>query len=291
VGSSNAQRLGAALSEKGKHCDVLNTASWTVSRASIDHLASQVRRVITQEDPDLVIMFLMDNSTYYARGEDGNCNLPKRDAAGKFHIEGELVICSRDTQEAHFAARRPLLEAVGKKKCLWVAPMPRYLLHSCCDNPNHITNRHTRYYKDDMDMQLDRYKWHMKENVKMLGKKNFKILDPNYDLRSMDEAEVWGDDPVHPREAAYQKIAGGVMLMATCFTPTHPAPPAPRTNYNREEAPPRRGRGGGRGYGRPRQDQQQSSSGYDNRRGPQNPPGHYEGRGRGGHHEYRARPY
>jgi hypothetical protein len=111
--------------------------------------------VIAEEDPDLVILFLMDNSTYYSRGEDGSCNLPKKDSDGKFHIEGELIICGRETQEAHFAALRPLLEAVGKKKCLWVSPMPRYQLKSCCDNPLHITNRHTRYYKDDMDMQID----------------------------------------------------------------------------------------------------------------------------------------
>jgi hypothetical protein len=292
VGSSNAQRLGAALIVKGKHCDILNNASWTISRASVEHLASHVRRVITQEDPDLVIFFLNDNSTYYARGEDGSCNLPKKDQSGKFHIEGELVISSRDTQAAHFAAMRPLLEAVGKKKCLWVAPMPRYLLRGCCDNPSHITNRSTRYYKDEMDMQLDRYKWHMKEYIKATGKRNFKILDPNYDLRSMDEAEVWGDDPVHPRERAYQKIADGVLTMNACFTPAHPAPVNPRTNYTREETAPRRGRGGGRGYGRPPPDQQQQSSiVHDNRRGRQYPPGHYEGRGRGGHQDHRARPY
>jgi hypothetical protein len=143
-----------------------------------------------------------------------------------------------------------------------------------------------------MDMQIDSYKWHMKEHIKALGKKNFKILDPNFDLRSMDETEVWGDNPVHPRECAYQKIAGGVLSMSTCFTPTHPAPATPRTNYNREEAAPRRGRGGGRGYGRPPPDQQQQyNTGYDSRRGRQNPPGHYEGRGRGGHQDYRARPY
>jgi hypothetical protein len=87
----------------------------------------------------------------------------------------------------------------------------------------------------------------MKEHIKALGKKNFKVLDPNYDLRSMDEAEAWGDDPVHLRETAYQKIAGGVMSMISCFTPTLPAP-TPRANYNREEDPPQRGRGGGRGY-------------------------------------------
>jgi hypothetical protein len=166
--------------------------------------------------------------------------------------------------------------------------MPRYQLHICCDNPHHIINRHTRYFKDDMDMQIDRYKWHMKDHIKALGKKNFKILDPNYHLRSMDEAEAWGDDPVHPREMAYQKIAGGVMSMVNCFAPTHPAP-VPRANYNRDEDPPRRGRGGGRGYGRPHQEQHGSE--YDNRRGRQNPPGHQEGRGRGGHREYRARPY
>jgi hypothetical protein len=187
VGSSNAQWLVAALRQKGKHCDVLFSASWTVSRQNADNLAVKLRQTLIDEDPELVILQMMDNSTYFARAENGSRNLPKKGEDDKFHVEGELQVCGKETQIGQFDAIRPLFDAVGKKKCLWVAPFPRYLLQSCCDDPGHVTNITSRYYREDMEEQLDRYKWGMKEHIRSLGRKNIKILDPNIDLRSMAE--------------------------------------------------------------------------------------------------------
>jgi hypothetical protein len=57
----------------------------------------------------------MDNSTFYVRSEDGSRSLPKRGPDEKFHIEGELQVCGRETQIGQFEASKPLLGAVGKK--------------------------------------------------------------------------------------------------------------------------------------------------------------------------------
>jgi hypothetical protein len=206
VGSSNAQRLAAAFRQKSKHCDVMFSASWIVSRQNAENLAVKLRQTLIDEDPELVILQMMDNSTFFARAEDGSRYLPKKGLDDKFHVEGELLVCGRETQISQFEAIRPLFDAVGKKKCLWVAPFPHYLLRSCCDDPGHVTNITSRYYREDMEEQLDRYKWGMKEHIRSLGRKNIKDLDPNIDLHSMAELDVWGEDPVHPLEAAYEKM-------------------------------------------------------------------------------------
>jgi hypothetical protein len=36
----------------------------------------------------------------------------------KYHIQGELQICGRESQISQLEAFKPILDAVGKKKCL-----------------------------------------------------------------------------------------------------------------------------------------------------------------------------
>jgi hypothetical protein len=304
VGSSNAQKLAAALRTQGKHCDVLFSAGWTVSRPNAEFVADKIRKAIADEDPDLIVLQLLDNSVFYARAEDGSRVLPRKGADNWYHVEGELQICGRESQISQLEAFKPILDAVGKKNCLWVAPMPRYLHKNCCADPSHITNRNHRFFQEDMEEQLDRYKWGMKEHMRALGRKNIKILDPSYDLRSMAEHEVWGDDPVHPSEAAYSKIATAALAMQSLFSPVHPP-----VRHDAQDRPqlggghrgggggrsrrPYSHRGQGRGYGpaggsRDGRDQRDNAD-Y-NRRGR-----HYDPdtavRGRSGYQDYRARPY
>jgi hypothetical protein len=299
VGSSNAQRLAAALRTQGKHCDVLFSSGWTISRPNAENLADKIRKTISDEDPDLIILQLLDNSVFYARAEDGSRALPKKGADDKYHIQGELQICGRESQISQLDTFKPILDAVGKKKCLWVAPMPRYLLKNCCADPSHITNRHHRFFQEDMEEQLDRYKWGMKEHMRSLDRKNIKILDPSYDLRSMAEHEVWGDDPVHPSEAAYIKIAAAAVAMQTLFAPVHPPVRHDAQDHPQPQGGDRRGGGRGRpfssrGQGRGLATGDGSRDNRDNRdfnrRSRQYDPD-TSVRGHRGYQDHRARPY
>jgi hypothetical protein len=141
VGAANAPMLATALRAKGKTCDVLTSKTWSISRASAEHVAGQVRAVIQSEDPDLIVMQLMDTSCFYVRKDDGSRHLPRPGPDGVLHLEGEVVVCTRDTQQEHFRSLRPMFEAVGKKKCVWVAPMMRYVVASCCEDISHAPNR------------------------------------------------------------------------------------------------------------------------------------------------------
>jgi hypothetical protein len=87
---------------------------------------------------------------------------------------------------------------------------------SCCDDQNHLTNRHKRFYGGAVgSLQMQ----HEGTCEITLAKKH-----PNYDLRSMSEHDVWGEDPVHPPEEAYKKVAAGAISMLSPFSPGYPVP-------------------------------------------------------------------
>jgi hypothetical protein len=239
----------------------------------------EVKAVISKEDPDLVIFQLINNSSFYVRGEDGSRQLPRR-TEDDHHLEVELFVCARETQFEHLRTLRPLFEAVGKKNSLWLSPMPRYVVAGCCTNPRHAPNRADPYFQDDMSTQLDTFKRSIKDHIHNLQRRNIKVVDPNLDIRGMDPADIWGDDPIHPREEAAKKIVNGILLMASKF---NERPPEQRQSSGQR----------GRGRGTPRARGRGSMTEYDSRGGRMHDPAYaYGGRGqRGGHMDYRARPY
>jgi hypothetical protein len=168
----------------------------------------------------------------------------------------------------HFHTIRLLLDAVGKKKTLLVAPLPRYFTAGCCSDRGHTINRMDPYFRENMNMQLESLKRNLKDHVYNLNRRNIKVMDPMLDLRGLDPSEVWGSNPIIPLDAAASKLVDGLMLMASHLVDS---------THNM------RGRGRGRGQFRE----------YGNRGGRSHNPGSSSGgRGhRGGHSDYRARPY
>jgi hypothetical protein len=84
----------------------------------------------------------MDNSIFCARDWDGS-RLPLiRLEDGNYHVVGELQVEVKDTQRDNFMEIKPLLDLAGKRNVIMVAPMPRYLIKSCCDN----TSTESHYY-------------------------------------------------------------------------------------------------------------------------------------------------
>jgi hypothetical protein len=145
VGSSNASKMSAMLTERGKSTGLLFSPGWTI-RANVDTMAANISRKIAEEDPSVVVLHLMDNSVYYAKKDDGSRQLPRQDPCGIYHVEGELRVCAGEVQENHFRALRPIFDVIGRRKCIWVAPIPRYVVAGCCDNPAHVSNRLDQYF-------------------------------------------------------------------------------------------------------------------------------------------------
>jgi hypothetical protein len=155
IGSSNAARLTKSMNNAGYSvCKILNR-NWRISRDSCEAMARTVIKTAEEEDPEVVVLFLMDGSIFYSKGPDGSRTLPRRGEDGKFHIEGDLVVCSADTQTEHLNTMRPVLDTVGRRPCIVISPMMRYVIEGCCQNPGHVSNRNERFYREDMQRQLD----------------------------------------------------------------------------------------------------------------------------------------
>jgi hypothetical protein len=78
------------------------------------------------EDPDVVILQLLDTSIYYAKV--WSRVMPKKLEDGSVHVEGELVVASAETQFKHYLAFKPIIEAIGKRPCILVSPLPLFVV-------------------------------------------------------------------------------------------------------------------------------------------------------------------
>jgi hypothetical protein len=136
--------------------------NWRVSKESMEELLKITRAAIEDKDPGTVVYQLLDNSCYYGRLRDGSRMAAKVGVDGEYHLEGEVTICSKDTQIEHLNTIRPLLEIAEKRKCLLLTPLPRYGAAGCCADPDHCSKRR---YPD--------FAQHMRDELKML-RKHFK---------------------------------------------------------------------------------------------------------------------
>jgi hypothetical protein len=214
VGSSNAQRLMTALSEMGYSVGISHKANLRIYRGSTDQLMTQTQEAIEDLDPGTVIYQLFDNSIFVARDWDGSRRPLRRMEDGRYHVIGEIQVDVKEVQRDNFNEIKPLLDLAGKRNAIMVAPMPRYLLNSCCDDRRHTINRGNSNFKANMMSALAEAKQNIKDFLFHSGKRNFKVLDPNMIINSMLGEEVWGPDPVHPLPRVYAKLVDSAVKLA-----------------------------------------------------------------------------
>ena len=57
----------------------------------------------------------------------------------------------------------------------------------------------------------------MKDNLFNAGLRYGRVMDPMRNLRGMAAVEIWGRDPIHPKEEIYTLLAEGVLdVEKTC---------------------------------------------------------------------------
>jgi hypothetical protein len=164
---------------------------------------------------------------------------------------------------------------------------------------------------EDMLLKLDGVKRHMREYIHAAGKNNFKVFDPFHELRDMPHGRIWDAEPRYPTNEAIIKVAEGIIKTATSMQDSGSGQQegAPRVAagqlHNQNQGYPRgRGRilrGGRGGWGGQEREEFRTDRrhGYnaEYERSYQSgrhmaPDPHRSGRGaRGGHYDYRARPY
>jgi hypothetical protein len=172
-----------------------------------------VKGAIVDMDTTTVIFMLLDNSCYYGRLQDGSRTAAQKEQDGNFHLVGEVTLCPKESQQEHFSAIKPLLEATGKKRYILITPLPRYVVAGCCLNPEHCLNRRFQDFKQHTLNSLDMMRRNFKDFLYFAGMRSVKVLDPCMDIRGMEDDEVWGTDPIHRQPLVYSKIVTGVVKM------------------------------------------------------------------------------
>jgi hypothetical protein len=214
VGGSHASRTARVMSETGYSVVKIIDTNWRIDRSSCEALATTMVGAMKNEDPEVVVLQLLDNSIYYTRRGDGSRVLPKKLEDGHYHVEGELVVASSETQFEHYQNLKPVFDAVGKRPCILIAPLPRYVSDGCCQKAGHVANRSERGYKENMEKQLEGVARKFKNLLFHAGKRYIRVLDPGYNLKGTEMADVWGVDPVHPIEPIYKSLVASIFQMA-----------------------------------------------------------------------------
>jgi hypothetical protein len=286
VGCCKTKEMSKILSNRGKTTSSVFSNNWRITRASVESLATNLRRQIEAEEPETIVFELLDNSVFVGKQEDGSRLLPKKEADGRYHIHGEVQVCARDVQLEQFSALKPIFEAAADKKIIWMVPAARYLTGGCCENREHVSNKNDPHLREDILMQLESLKRNMRDHVYYTNRR-IKIFDVNQYIRSMSNDDIWGEDPALPKTEVIGKMVDGLMKMLDGQDSSREDQERPRDiSRGRGRAAPPRGnwRGRGRGF-----------MGNDSSRGGGrhfDPERRFGGRGSfGGHDDHRARPY
>jgi hypothetical protein len=166
------------------------------------------------DDNTVVVYQIFDNSIFYGSREEGEKLVPQKGADRKYHVEGALRIVKKSEFRELFTKALDCLKlAKGKMIVLWV-PLPRYLFDKCCTSPLHVINKGEEGYERAMRDILEEMASWMASMADMRRLKNVTIYNPMVPLGLLDDEadeeqilRLWGSDPVHPTDEAYEAIA------------------------------------------------------------------------------------
>ncbi len=180
-------------------------------------------------------MLLFDNTSFYARTCEGGLIPCRRELnSSTYHIDGDLVLQPLEALERSFDDCKPIFEACRGHKVVILSPLPRYIMAGCCQDEEHAPNRRDTNFKSFLISGLER----TKKNLKLLADKAelgyCTVYNPLWLIagsRKKSEAEIlhiieegWGNQPVHPENATYEKLAGSIVAQCLANASQFPVP-------------------------------------------------------------------
>jgi hypothetical protein len=120
----------------------VETAHWRATTKEVQLLLDEIKKAIGVRKSDEVVLVLgmTDNAYFLARAEDGSLIPNCRSSDGTYHMHGEIVGSPLDSSRQVFLQLEGLLKDLQDFDKILLAPLPRYLWQSCCDDPDHGPN-------------------------------------------------------------------------------------------------------------------------------------------------------
>jgi hypothetical protein len=246
AGSSHSSRLAAPLTDTYLKVVDVSVPGFRISENSVEQMAEELSAAIADLDDSRTVVLIQpfDNSIFYSCKAHGEKIMTRKGKDGKFHVEGELKLISKEDMKEIFLLILPLIKAAKGKRIIIMGPLPRYLLARCCGNPGHLTNRNGDNYIDKMIQAIrDVYSW-INNTIFMRRIKGVKIFNPthalgfnDYDVNIDTIIDLWGDNPVHPTPAAYKVLADKLASMVDDMLAEPTSVPASPTPTKKRVAP------------------------------------------------------
>jgi hypothetical protein len=141
IGGSHSLREAQCLGAKGYDVITCAVSGWRANKTACEEMAEKVQEALRElcED-DIIVVHCTDNTAFMARTEEGG-DLPIRNIAGEFHVEGDLVVASKERLYMFFKNCLPFLTLLAGRLVLFLTPLPRYVYTCCCTDPEHAANR------------------------------------------------------------------------------------------------------------------------------------------------------
>jgi len=167
---------------------------------------------------DVVIIDPLSNSSFYGTNDDGVPVAAKKDSAGRYHLEGDIMVATPTMIRSKLKLLSNLLPSDKNIQYIFVAPLPRYVSDPCCGSADHCTNFTEKSFRGEMIGGIEAIEEAIKrfareEGIKATVLNPVKVLcagDPFSDLAAV--ADQWQPgDPVHLKPEGYQKMAEAIV--------------------------------------------------------------------------------
>jgi hypothetical protein len=217
LGGSNADRLGDVLAHLGYSVVKITKAGWKPTRKGVEEMVQMMGNQISEDA--VVIMFGLDNCTFYEENEEGDRSFPKPDKDGHYHVDGRVEVASPRQVKGLMRNCAPIFEKLRRNKKMLLSPTVRYFREVCCDKTEHCTNVGQAGYRRNMLAELDEIREAICEQCREDGMTLYKVASTP-DLVgikvAMEEEELeklLGKDPVHMAGEGYLALAVNTLKM------------------------------------------------------------------------------
>jgi hypothetical protein len=207
IGGDHAEQTAVALQKSGARVKLLHVPSYRTSQLHAGKLREGLACLAVEADTWLVVQ-VFDSGLYMASPAEGGLIPPCRRADGNVHVDGNLVLLTKDLQYELFKQIEAELSEFKHMKILFMAPLPRYVSASCCNDSDHIANRRLPDFQRKLEDGIFGARTNIKNFAYRHGFRNSTTISSWGKIKKMDN--VWAD-AVKLQDGGYEKIAAAIL--------------------------------------------------------------------------------
>jgi hypothetical protein len=90
--------MADALVRKGKKCELVSYPEWRITQAFVARMDTDLAAAMAAKRPKAIIVAGLDESYYMAQYEEVHTSPARKDVAGHYHIDGDLIVAAKTAQ-------------------------------------------------------------------------------------------------------------------------------------------------------------------------------------------------